>query len=139
MNVRIWGFDIVFEGRQIAASEVAIREQVCEYGRGKRKTFNLDVCVPDSFTGAVMETMSAIPYGETRTYGELAAELNTSPVAVGQACGRNPVPLVIPCHRVVGQNSLGGFSAGGDRARELKETLLDHERQPSQSKLNAYR
>jgi methylated-DNA-[protein]-cysteine S-methyltransferase len=139
MNVSVWGFDVAIEGGRIAASEATIREQVREYERGERETFDLDVRVPDSFTGAVMDAMSAVPYGETRTYGELAAEVNTSPVAVGQACGHNPVPLVIPCHRVVGADSLGGFSAGGDRARELKETLLDHERQSSQSKLEAYR
>jgi len=69
-----------------------------------------------------MDAMAAIPYGETRTYGELAVELDTAAVAVGQACGRNPVPIVVPCHRVVGANSLGGYSAEG--GPELKERLL---------------
>jgi len=66
--------------------------------------------------------MSDIPYGETRTYGDLAAALDTAPVAVGSACGKNPVPLVVPCHRVVGRDSLGGYSAGDGTA--LKERLL---------------
>jgi O-6-methylguanine DNA methyltransferase len=47
--------------------------------------------------------MAKIPYGETKTYGEMAGALDSSAVAVGQACGRNPVPLIVPCHRVVGK------------------------------------
>jgi methylated-DNA-[protein]-cysteine S-methyltransferase len=74
-----------------------------------------------------MDAMAAIPYGETRTYGDLAADLDTSPVAVGGACGRNPVPLVVPCHRVVGHDGLGGFSAEG--GVDLKRALLAHERE----------
>lgn len=139
MNVSVWGFDIAIEQGRIAASEAAIREQLREYERGDRAAFDLGVRVPDSFTGTVMDAMADIPYGETRTYGELAGEIGTEAVAVGQACGRNPVPILIPCHRVVGADSLGGFSAGGDRAMELKNALLDHERRSSQSTLEAYR
>jgi methylated-DNA-[protein]-cysteine S-methyltransferase len=72
-----------------------------------------------------MAAMAAIPYGETSTYGDLAQELDTAPVAVGTACSRNPVPLVVPCHRVVGVDSLGGYSAGDGLA--LKERLLELE------------
>ena len=56
---------------------------------------------------------SAIPFGETRTYGELAEELCVFAQAIGQACGRNPIPIIIPCHRVLGSNGLGGFSGVG--------------------------
>ncbi|MCH7662236.1 MAG: methylated-DNA--[protein]-cysteine S-methyltransferase [Euryarchaeota archaeon] len=139
MNVSVWGFDVGIEEGRIAASDAAIRAQLREYERGERAAFDLGVRVPDSFAGAVMGAMAAIPYGETRTYGELADELGTEAVAVGRACGRNPVPILIPCHRVVGADSLGGFSAGGDRAIELKSRLLDHERRTTQARLDAYR
>lgn len=104
-----------------------IRRQVREYERGERHTFDLSTATPDTFTGRVMDAMAAIPYGETRTYGDLAADLDTAPIAVGQACGRNPVPIVVPCHRVLGSDGdLHGYSAPGGVA--LKRRLLDHER-----------
>jgi len=76
----------------------------------------------------VWQIMQAIPCGETRTYGELAVELKSAAQAVGQACGANPVPIVIPCHRVVGKFGLGGFMgrASGD-ALDIKRWLLAHE------------
>lgn len=105
-----------------------IRRQVREYERGERRTFDLSIRTPSSFTGEVMDAMAAIPYGETRTYGDLAATLDTAPIAVGQACGANPVPIVVPCHRVLGSDGgLHGYSAPGGLA--LKRRLLDHERQ----------
>ncbi|MDZ7702309.1 MAG: methylated-DNA--[protein]-cysteine S-methyltransferase [Halobacteriales archaeon] len=104
----------------------ALREQLREYAAGERRAFEVGVDFPDSFTGRVMEAMAAIPYGETRTYGELAAELDTAPRAVGGGCGRNPVPVVVPCHRVLrSDGGLGGYSAAGGVA--LKRRLLDHE------------
>ena len=70
--------------------------------------------------------MAAIPYGETRTYGEIAAELDSAPIAVGGACGRNPVPVVVPCHRVVGSDGgLRGYSAADGIA--TKRRLLELE------------
>jgi len=63
-----------------------------------------------------------IPYGETRTYGELASKLSVSAQAIGQACGANPIAILIPCHRVLGANGLGGFSGRG--GVEAKVTLL---------------
>ena len=76
----------------------------------------------------VWQAMCAIPRGETRSYGELASALQSSAQAVGQACGANPIPIVIPCHRVVGKAGLGGFmhhSAG--YALDIKRWLLAHE------------
>ena len=66
--------------------------------------------------------MSAIPRGETRTYGDIATELNVPAQPIGQACGSNPIPVIIPCHRVVGADGLGGFS--GDGGVEMKVQLL---------------
>lgn len=72
--------------------------------------------------------MCNIPRGKTRSYGELAAELKSAAQAVGQACGANPIPIIIPCHRVVGKTGLGGFMrhASGDPL-DIKRWLLAHE------------
>lgn len=79
------------------------------------------------FQRKVWQAMAEIAYGETVTYGELARELNTSARAVGGACGKNILPIIIPCHRVLGhENSLGGYS-GGDGLL-TKSVLLDFEK-----------
>ncbi len=70
--------------------------------------------------------MYAIPFGETRTYGDIAKEVGQPPQPVGQACGGNPIPVIIPCHRVLSASGLGGFSAKG--GVETKVALLRHER-----------
>lgn len=74
---------------------------------------------------AVCTAIAAIPHGDTRRYGDLARDLKLSAQAVGQLCGGNPLPLIIPCHRVLGGRSLGGFSAPG--GIESKVWLLRHE------------
>jgi methylated-DNA-[protein]-cysteine S-methyltransferase len=126
MDVELFGGTVVIDESLVDATTAQIRTQVREYERGDRRTFDLDVSTPASFHGRVMAAMAAIPYGETRTYGDIAADLDTAPVAVGQACGRNPVPIVVPCHRVVGSDGdLHGYSAPGGVA--LKRRLLDHE------------
>lgn len=73
----------------------------------------------------VRRAMAAIPLGETRTYGDLARALGAPAQAIGQACGANPVPILIPCHRILGAHGLGGFSARG--GVETKVWLLKHE------------
>jgi methylated-DNA-[protein]-cysteine S-methyltransferase len=76
----------------------------------------------------VWQAMCNIPRGKTRSYGELAAELKSGAQAVGQACGANPIPIIIPCHRVVGKAGLGGFMrhASGE-SLDIKRWLLKHE------------
>lgn len=64
------------------------------------------------FQRRVWAAMQAIPRGRTRTYGELARDLRSSARAVGMACGANPIPIIIPCHRVTGSGCLGGYSGG---------------------------
>jgi methylated-DNA-[protein]-cysteine S-methyltransferase len=78
-----------------------------------------------AFQKRVWEAMRAIGPGETRRYGDLAAQLGSSARAVGTACGANPIPIIIPCHRVVGAASLGGYSGG--EGPETKRFLLAHE------------
>ena len=76
----------------------------------------------------VWQAMCSIPRGETRSYGELAAELKSGAQAVGQACGANPIPVIIPCHRVVGSSGLGGFMGHASGAPlDIKRWLLAHE------------
>ena len=126
MHVDILKTTIELDESVVAEQPAKIRAQLRQYERGDRRTFDLRVDVPEGATGAVMDAMAEIPYGETRTYGDIAADLDTAPVAVGQACGRNPVPVVVPCHRVVGSDgSLRGYSAAGGLA--TKRRLLDLE------------
>lgn len=81
-----------------------------------------------AFQRSVWEQIAAIPCGETRTYGDLARALRSAPRAVGQACGTNYFPLVIPCHRVVAATGLGGFAhSSGGYLLEVKRRLLAHE------------
>lgn len=129
MHVNILDTTAEIDETVIAEPSPQLRKQVREYECRDRLTFELTVTYPDGLTGEVMAVMTDIPYGETRTYGEVASRLDTAPVAVGQACGRNPVPLVVPCHRIVGKHSQGGFSAGSPDNNALKRRLLALERQ----------
>ena len=80
------------------------------------------------FQRRVWAEISAIPAGRTRTYGELSARLGSAARAVGQACGANPYPLVVPCHRVTSASGLGGFAnATGGWLLDVKRWLLKHE------------
>lgn len=126
MDVDIFETTIEIDEARIAEPPTEIREQVYEYERGDRHTFDLTVSLPAGLTGEVMAAMTEIPYGETRTYGALAADLDTIPIAVGQACGRNPVPLVVPCHRVVGSDGgLRGYSAANGVATKRRLLTLE--------------
>lgn len=81
-----------------------------------------------AFQRRVWEAIAAIPRGRTLTYGQVAKQVRSAPRAVGQACGANWFPLVIPCHRVVGAKSLGGFGHHGEGFHlEIKRWLLAHE------------
>lgn len=93
---------------------------------GKLTTFNLPLRPRGTpFQQAVYDQMSSIPHGHTRTYGDIAMQVDGSAQAVGNACGSNPIPIIIPCHRVLAANGLGGFSGVG--GVEDKVWLLRHE------------
>ncbi|HZX26676.1 MAG TPA: methylated-DNA--[protein]-cysteine S-methyltransferase, partial [Telluria sp.] len=82
------------------------------------------------FQRRVWDAISGIPRGEVRTYGQVAKFIQSAPRAVGQACGANPYPLVIPCHRVTASGGLGGFSNHDDENGyylAVKRWLLAHE------------
>ncbi|AEN05738.1 methylated-DNA--[protein]-cysteine S-methyltransferase [Halolamina sp.] len=126
MQVTVRGDPYSLDAALVAESKAEIWRQLREYDAGERESFELTIDYPRSHLGGVMREMSRIPYGETRTYGELAADLDSGAVAVGQACGANPLPVLIPCHRVVGANDTGGFSAEG--GVDAKRRLLAFER-----------
>ena len=126
MRVRIRGDAYDLDTRLLAEGEDELQRQLDGYATGDRETFDLTVDYPAGHLGAVMRAMAAIPYGETRSYGDLAAEIDSGAVAVGQACGANPLPIVVPCHRVVSADGDGGFSAPG--GVDAKRRLLALER-----------
>jgi len=110
-----------------AASDAAA-EQFREYFAGERTSFDLDLAlVGTPFQQRVWSALREIPFGDTASYGELAARIGqpTASRAVGLANGRNPIAIVVPCHRVIGAaGRLIGYAGGLDR----KRWLLDHER-----------
>jgi methylated-DNA-[protein]-cysteine S-methyltransferase len=105
--------------------------QVQEYLADGRFEFELPLKLSGTHHRlAVWEAMQRIPAGSTRTYGELAAELRSSARAVGGACGANPIPLIVPCHRIIAASGrIGGFMGAKAEGFELgiKRWLLEHE------------
>ena len=103
--------------------------QIARYVDDPEYRFDLPLGDPGTpFQRRVWRKIAAIRPGRTRSYGELARELASSPRAVGQACGANPVPLVVPCHRVLAAAGIGGFAhhrAGFPLS--VKRWLLEHE------------
>ena len=101
----------------------AQRQLDCYFKR-KLQRFDLPLGARGTpFQKSVWTMMSAIPFGETATYGGMAMALNSGPRAVGMACGRNPIPIIVPCHRVLGSGGKeGGFSGG--RGLPTKRELL---------------
>ncbi|GAA0298802.1 methylated-DNA--[protein]-cysteine S-methyltransferase [Halarchaeum salinum] len=127
MRYTAFGATFEIETATLDVDGATLRAQLAAYERGEREAFDVSVTYPDGFTGDVMRAMAAIPYGETRTYGDLAETLDSAAVAVGQACGRNPVAIVVPCHRVVAADGLGGFSLDHPDAVAVKRRILEHE------------
>ena len=105
-----------------------VREELREYATGQRTTFDVPLALAGSeWQKAVWMELTHIPYGETRSYGEIADSLGRPGAAraVGGANAANNLPVVVPCHRVISADgTLGGFNGG----LHLKERLLDHER-----------
>ena len=113
--------------QDIASDGVLARAaaELSEYVAGRRRTFTVAVATHgDGFSEKVWALLRQIPYGETTTYGAVAAQLGNPHLAqrVGQVVGRNPVSIIIPCHRVVGADgSLTGYAGGLERKRWLLE------------------
>ncbi len=120
-----WG-----RGRDQARTPLLARAiaQLQDYFDGNRRMFDLPLAPRGTaFQQRLWAALREIPFGQTRSYGALARELGSAPRAVGQASGANPIPLLIPCHRVLAAHGgLGGYS-GGD-GPPTKAWLLQHER-----------
>ena len=123
----------VFFGNTVKPAEYVVERtslldsaaaQIQEYLAGARKAFDLPLDpTGTAFERSVWEALRSIPYGETRTYGQIASRIGNVKAcrAVGRAVGRNPLSIFIPCHRVIGQNgSLTGYAGG----IEMKKALL---------------
>jgi methylated-DNA-[protein]-cysteine S-methyltransferase len=112
-------------GRRDDAGFEDVARQLGEYLDGERTAFELPLKLRGSeFDGRVWELVAGIPYGETTTYGEIARSIGigTEPRDVGGAVGRNPLCVIVPCHRVVGATGkLTGYAGGLDRKRALLE------------------
>lgn len=105
-----------------------IRDKIERYldANSRVKTLKVDVTLDVTpFQQKVLKQLELIPFGETKTYGEIAKKLKTSPRAVGNACRNNPVPIIIPCHRVISVNGMGGYNGATDGdMMDVKAQLL---------------
>lgn len=113
-----------------ASSFVAgVASQLERYRENPDMKFDFPIMIEGTpLRRAVWDAMRAIPRGRTRTYGDIACELGADARDIGQACGDNRLPIVIPCHRVVAANGLGGFAhATSGYLIEVKRWLLAHE------------
>jgi O-6-methylguanine DNA methyltransferase len=122
--------ELARSGFQIAADRertARAREELLEYCRGDRQTFSVPLRLNGTdWQVAVWQALTRIPFGETRTYGQLAGELGRPKAAraMGRANATNPISIVVPCHRVIGANgALTGYGGG----LHIKERLLAHE------------
>ena len=123
-EVDIMAMQPYFEKAKKEAVRKHRNQKIAEYFTGERKKFSKNLISLEGLTDferRVLGVVSRIPYGEVRTYSEVAGmiRLPRAARAVGGALGRNPFPIVIPCHRVVSKGGLGGFSAGARWKRRL--------------------
>ena len=113
------GFDLV-EAEDELLKEATASLDGYLHGRVRSFDLPLDLGLATAFTRGILKLLVEVPFGELTSYGALAAAAGTSARAVGGAVGANPIPIVIPCHRVVAADgTLGGFSGGLDRKRAL--------------------
>lgn len=127
-------FLLEFEPAKLPATPILIEAaaQLAAYFRDARHRFELPMRLDGTpFQTRVWEALCVIPPGAPLTYGQLAKKLGTAPRAVGGACGANPIPVIVPCHRVVSSAGLGGFMhTRDDGPLNIKSWLLEHERAP---------
>ena len=126
-RLRSWA-EVHLPGRPIVSDPGATSdacEQIAAWARGDLRCFDLDLELHGTpFQRACWNELLRIPYGSTITYGELARRIGKSggaSRAVGQANGANPIPIVVPCHRVVARSGLGGFGGGVELKRRMLE------------------
>ena len=132
-NDALTGIDFLPPAEKPQPASSAFARAVCEQLRRYLENPDAQFSIPLKLEGTphqqkVWQAMLAIPRGQTRSYGEIAAELKSCAQAVGQACGANPIPVIVPCHRIVGKAGLGGFANHASGAHlDIKRWLLAHE------------
>ena len=103
------------------------KNQIAAYFNGKLKKFDLPILPPGTaYQQQVWEFLQTIPFGTTKSYSELAKIIGGSARSIGHANAANPIPIIIPCHRVIGKRTLGGYSGG--EGIKTKEYLLNIEK-----------
>ncbi len=128
------GIEFLPEKTKLQPPQSAMAKVICAELEAYLADAKHEIDLPFELVGThhqcnVWQAMLNIPCGQTLTYGELAKRIGSSAQAVGQACGSNPIPVVIPCHRVVGKAGLGGFMHRSDNAaQDIKRWLLTHEK-----------
>lgn len=136
VGISIQGVQVAIEllpqklGMKTAEHKTAakVASQIEAYFANPLNDFNLPLVYKGTpFQRRVWQAISAIPCGRVLTYGEIAAQIGSGARAVANACGANHLPLVIPCHRVVAKNGLGGFMQGQTNGLKVKKWLLKHE------------
>lgn len=136
VGIAVQGVQVVIElltekhepkpAQQKMAEKVAL--QIEAYFSNAYNDFNLPIVYKGTpFQRRVWQAIGAIPCGRVLTYGEIAEQIGSGPRAVANACGANHLPLVIPCHRVVSKNGLGGYMRNQADGLKIKEWLLKHE------------
>ena len=113
----------------------AARQQLAEYFAGERRTFDLPLRLNGTeFQMSVLQALQQIPYGETTSYADIAERIGRPKAvrAVGAANGRNPIPIIVPCHRVIGSHGdLTGFGGGLDTKEALLRLEAEHSQFPN--------
>jgi len=132
-GVALTALDFLPLGTPVLEPQDAVAKKVCMQLQSYLDGFPVRFDVPlaprgTPFQNRVWQALRRIPYGSTQSYGELARLLDSAPRAVGQACGANPIPVIIPCHRVLARHGLGGFmNSSGGEPLAIKRWLLRHE------------
>ncbi len=123
----LWASRDRLRGRHPTPVLAAARDQLGAYFAGRLRAFDLPLAPEGSaFRRRVWDALRGIPFGHTVTYGALAERLGSSPRAVGGACGANPIPILIPCHRVLGAGgALHGYSGRGGLAAKARLLALE--------------
>jgi methylated-DNA-[protein]-cysteine S-methyltransferase len=123
--------DWIYNEKPLAAA----RQQLAEYFAGERREFDLSLRLSGTeFQMSVLRALQQIPYGETTSYAEIAERIGRPKAvrAVGAANGRNPIPIIVPCHRVIGSHGeLTGFGGGLDTKEALLRLEAEHSQFPN--------
>ena len=124
-----YGTSHALTNKKLSAAARKVKQQLERYLRKPHNNFELELDLHGTeFQRRVWRALQCIPVGKTRTYGQLAHKLNSSARAIGNACRQNPVPIIVPCHRVVASNGIGGFSGQTEgKPIKTKRWLLTHE------------